>query len=58
VQRAQRRIGADLHDGLGQELTGISLILRHDGPALRGSGVTLICRVPVHSRRLVGTPVV
>jgi PAS domain S-box-containing protein len=28
VQRAQRRIGADLHDGLGQELTGIALLLR------------------------------
>ena len=28
VQRAQRRIGADLHDGLGQELTGVALLLR------------------------------
>jgi signal transduction histidine kinase len=28
VQRAQRRIGADLHDGLGQELTGIAMMLR------------------------------
>jgi signal transduction histidine kinase len=28
VQRAQRRIGAELHDGLGQELTGIALMLR------------------------------
>jgi two-component system sensor histidine kinase UhpB len=26
--REQRRIGSDLHDGLGQELTGISLLLR------------------------------
>jgi PAS domain S-box-containing protein len=35
VQRAQRRIGADLHDGLGQELTGISMLLRglHSGVA-------------------------
>ncbi|HPC11201.1 MAG TPA: histidine kinase, partial [candidate division Zixibacteria bacterium] len=28
MQRAQRRIGADLHDGLGQELTGIAMMLR------------------------------
>ncbi len=28
IQRAQRRIGADLHDGLGQELTGIAMLLR------------------------------
>lgn len=26
--REQRRIGSDLHDGLGQELTGLSLLLR------------------------------
>ncbi|SRR5579871_108117 len=26
--REQRRIGSDLHDGLGQELTGIALLLR------------------------------
>lgn len=26
--REQRRIGSDLHDGLGQELTGLSLMLR------------------------------
>jgi signal transduction histidine kinase len=28
AQREQARIGAELHDGLGQELTGISLLLR------------------------------
>lgn len=28
TQREQRRLGSDLHDGLGQELTGISLMLR------------------------------
>ncbi len=28
VNREQRRIGSDLHDGLGQELTGIALLLR------------------------------
>ncbi len=28
VHRERRRIGSDLHDGLGQELTGISLLLR------------------------------
>ncbi len=31
--REQQRIGADLHDGLGQELTGVALMLR--GLALR-----------------------
>jgi PAS domain S-box-containing protein len=28
VNREQRRIGSDLHDGLGQVLTGVSLLLR------------------------------
>ena len=28
VNREQYRIGNDLHDGLGQELTGIALMLR------------------------------
>jgi PAS domain S-box-containing protein len=28
ANRERRRLGADLHDGLGQELTGISLMLR------------------------------
>jgi PAS domain S-box-containing protein len=28
ANRERRRLGADLHDGLGQELTGISLLLR------------------------------
>ena len=28
ANREQRRIGSDLHDGLGQELTGIALLLR------------------------------
>jgi len=28
AHRERRRIGSDLHDGLGQELTGISLLLR------------------------------
>lgn len=28
ANREQRRIGSDLHDGLGQELTGIALMLR------------------------------
>ena len=29
AQREQKRIGLDLHDGLGQTLTGVSLLLRH-----------------------------
>jgi PAS domain S-box-containing protein len=28
INREQQRIGSDLHDGLGQELTGIALLLR------------------------------
>jgi len=28
TEREQRRIGSDLHDGLGQELTGLSLMIR------------------------------
>ena len=39
-------------------LRGDLQILRHGEQALRGSGVTLICRVPVHSQRLVGMTVV
>ena len=27
IGREQRRLGDDLHDGLGQELTGLSLLL-------------------------------
>jgi signal transduction histidine kinase len=38
-------------------LRGDLQILRQGPHALRGSGITLICRVPVHSRRLVGTTV-
>jgi two-component system sensor kinase FixL len=38
ANRERRRLGADLHDGLGQELTGISLMLRslakRAGPAV------------------------
>ena len=40
--REQRRIGSDLHDGLGQELTGIALMLRGLTSALeRGSGLAV-----------------
>jgi PAS domain S-box-containing protein len=37
THREQRRLGSDLHDGLGQELTGISLMMR--GLARRIAGV-------------------
>ncbi len=37
--REQRRIGSDLHDGLGQELTGIALILGGLTQDLRRGGV-------------------
>jgi len=35
AQREQQRIGSDLHDGLGQDLTGIALLLRAVGAQLR-----------------------
>ncbi len=38
ANREQRRIGSDLHDGLGQELTGIALMLRGlEERAVRGA---------------------
>lgn len=41
VNREQRRIAADLHDGLGQVLTGVSLLLRgHCTRVARGERVT------------------
>jgi len=41
--REQQRIGSDLHDGLGQDLTGIALMLRGVSAQLRkeGSGARL-----------------
>jgi two-component system, NarL family, sensor histidine kinase UhpB len=38
AHREQQRIGSDLHDGLGQELTGIALMLRGIGAQLRKEG--------------------
>jgi two-component system, NarL family, sensor histidine kinase UhpB len=38
AHREQQRIGSDLHDGLGQELTGIALMLRAIGAQLRKEG--------------------
>jgi len=35
ANREQQRIGSDLHDGLGQDLTGIALMLRGIGAQLR-----------------------
>ncbi|MEZ5458176.1 MAG: histidine kinase [Steroidobacteraceae bacterium] len=35
TNREQQRIGHDLHDGLGRELTGISLMLRSFAQAQR-----------------------
>jgi len=43
TNRERRRLGADLHDGLGQELTGISLMLR--GLAKR-AGLAAFAAVP------------
>ena len=38
ANRERQRIGNDLHDGLGQELTGIALMLRAIGAQLRKEG--------------------
>lgn len=38
AHREQQRIGSDLHDGLGQDLTGIALMLRAIGAQLRKEG--------------------
>src|SRR5215475_13241211 len=38
AQREQQRIGNDLHDGLGQDLTGIALMLRGVAAQLRKEG--------------------
>jgi two-component system, NarL family, sensor histidine kinase UhpB len=38
AQREQQRIGSDLHDGLGQDLTGIALLLRAIEAQLRKEG--------------------
>ncbi|MGH8217663.1 MAG: PAS domain-containing sensor histidine kinase [Steroidobacteraceae bacterium] len=38
ANREQQRIGSDLHDGLGQDLTGIALMLRGIGAQIRREG--------------------
>jgi len=48
-QREQERIGRDLHDGLGQELTGVSLLLRSLEDAIARDAPQLSARV--HSVR-------
>ena len=40
ASRERRRLGSDLHDGLGQELTGISLLLRSLARQLSGKDGT------------------
>src|SRR6185312_4141358 len=40
ANREQQRIGSDLHDGLGQDLTGIALMLRGVAAQLRKEGST------------------
>ena len=62
ANRERRRLGADLHDGLGQELTGISLMLRSlakraavaafdDGPELNEI-ITLVNHAIQSSRKM------
>jgi len=41
ANREQQRIGSDLHDGLGQDLTGIALMLRGIVAQLRSAGSPL-----------------
>jgi signal transduction histidine kinase len=41
ANREQQRIGGDLHDGLGQELTGIALMLRGVAAQLDKAGLPL-----------------
>jgi PAS domain S-box-containing protein len=41
ASRERRRLGSDLHDGLGQELTGISLLLRSFATQLGGESEAL-----------------
>ncbi len=38
ANRERQRIGSDLHDGLGQDLTGVALMLRAIGAQLRKEG--------------------
>jgi signal transduction histidine kinase len=45
AQREQQRIGNDLHDGLGQDLTGIALMLRAIGAQLRKEGSAACCEI-------------
>jgi PAS domain S-box-containing protein len=41
ASRERRRLGSDLHDGLGQELTGISLLLRSFANRLGGGNAAV-----------------
>lgn len=50
----QRGLGLKTMRFRASMLRGDLQILQHSASALRGSGITLICRVPVHSRRLAG----
>ena len=47
INQEQRRFGRDLHDGLGQELTGIALLLR----SLSSRAATRHVRWPPGSKR-------
>lgn len=60
--REQRRIGADIHDGLGQELTGLSLMLKglesrldaqQAGEAV--DSIRQVARIRELSQRAIGT---
>jgi PAS domain S-box-containing protein len=45
TNREQQRIGSDLHDGLGQELTGVALMLRGLSGRIRKSDPSLTANV-------------
>ena len=54
--REQRRIGQDLHDGLGQELAGIQLmaeVLEHDLSKKSKLGATQAGKIAEHVRRTI-----
>lgn len=56
--REQRRIGADIHDGLGQELTGVSLLLKGLESRLESepsSTLTQITKIRELAQRAIGT---
>ena len=58
VQQTQRRVGADLHDGLGQELAGVAMLLRGlqcDAAEGRTVSAAQVAEVVAHVSRSIET---